>query len=263
MEHYFILTEGSQDVSVVHNLLLINGFKEIINMTELNEKSKVFSKLIPKKFPFISEKFIVFNIIPSFYIKENKIILLINPRGEKGILKRIDEYLESLELIEIENIKKTLVFLDADDKNREEKINIFLDPENEIKNCEMKIEKTSEKNIEIIVQNLINIKLSIFVLPTNKDCGTLEDIILEGVKVVDSGLYGIVDSFFNVEEFKFRNDADRSKALISCIGGILLPKGYSTAVNIRDKKIKWISEKTITLGCIETINSFLKTEIGI
>lgn len=262
MEHYIIVTEGSQDVSVIHNLLLLNNFEEIQNTKDLSEYSKIFEKLLPKKFPFINEKFLVFNIIPSFYKSNNKIILLINPRGEKGILKRIDEYISSLELNELEFIKKIIVFLDADNHSKEDKINIFLDPNREIKKCDINIFLENPNKIVVIPDEMI-IDFSIFVLPEDNSCGTLEKVLIETIQIVNSDLHTKVKNFFTDKKIEFLDDVSETKALISCVGAILVPKGYSTAANIKHDNIKWISSETLQTNCLNKINNFLINELNL
>lgn len=262
MKHYIIVTEGSQDVSVINNLLIINGFSYIKDSIELSKYSKIFQKLLPKSFPFIKESFVVWNVIPNFYIKDDKIVLLINPRGEGSILKRIDDYFKILTLTEIDNhIEKVLLFLDADDNNREGKINKFFDPQKKsFKSYAMKIKRENDE-IKLIISDALEIDTSVFVLPENDECGTLEGVIVEAIQCVDNQLYTKVDKFFKNESISFTKDAEKHKALISCIGGILVPKGYSTAANIKEDAIKWISDDTLHLSCLNKINGYLKMEL--
>lgn len=265
MNHYIILTEGNQDVSVISKLLEINSYKEIKTTTELEKISPIFFKLLPNSFPFYNNKFKVWNIIPQFYKKEENVVLIITPEGQDNILNRIKDYFNELELEEIEKLNKILIVLDADEcSTPQEKIDSFYREFEDIK-----ILKNNYINMELRkifkigdIEESINIPLSIYVLPNNRLCGTLEDLLVETIKFNNEELYSAFENFLEVNHIKFAKEADRQKALISCVGGVLVPKGYSTAMNIKDKKVEWISKKSLDLPCLKTFNDFFQKEIN-
>ena len=116
MDNYIFIVEGAHDVALLGSILKLLKFKNVRNISKLNE---VFKNLIPTSFPFDEESLNIFNVVPSFYKNNNKCICIINANGEMNLIEKIDSSLDKIGLNNCKYLTKVIIFCDADTEDRE------------------------------------------------------------------------------------------------------------------------------------------------
>lgn len=254
MSHYLFIVEGAHDVALLSSVLKVLDFKGVKNYKDIN---KPFDKLIIDKLPIEKNSLEVCHNLPSFFYKDNKSLCIIPANGETKLIKTLDNTISKFRMDELDYIKRVVIFCDGDLKPRENKIKDLIKWSFSKKN-NIEITKRGLENGYISLNNVdfIKIPVNFFVMPNNKDCGRLEQILLEAIERVDKGLLEEVDLFLDKipQQYKKRWSDENSrcdKTRIACAGNVKSP-GSSMSVLINSGK--WINSETVescsSLSCI-------------
>ncbi len=266
MNNYIFIVEGNQDIALLYRILIdFFEFEEIKNPKKLNS---VLKKLVKDKFPFRKGSLNIFNEIPMFFEKDDKQICIINANGESNLLYKLDTLFQKFDVKEIESISGFIIFADGDLKNRTEKIN-------ELKKY---IVVEGKRKLEYIKENSfendslafsvdgVDVRANLFIFPNNNDKGRLENILLENLQNNYGCLYKeTISHFENLEkncniEWADTN-SDRDKALIGCIGNIIIPSASNVTL-ISNKDFGWIDKENLSED-LKILIDFLKSMLGV
>lgn len=258
MKNYIFVVEGNHDIAYLFKILNMLGYDEIKSFNFLNENMKEF---LPTNFPFRGTSLNIFNHVPYFFKMIDSQVMILNADGEKNILKKIDDEL-SRPMNIIENINHIVVFADGDLLNKDDKIRSILDLDYE----DLEFEFVNKKDL-IGVQPCVNVQnkripADFFILPNNNDIGRLENVILEGISVVNPELLLLAKEFIDKVDvsYKVKWNVDNSKyekAVIGVVGNALIPSASNTT-SICDKRTKWISEESkLLVEPVQLVYDFL------
>lgn len=258
MKNFIFIVEGNHDIAYLHKILRLLGYSDVKSYDILNPIMKNF---LPSKFPFKRDSLNIFNHVPYFFVNDESQIVILNANGESNILRKIDDELsKTIDIIDL--ITHIIVFADGDLLNKSEKIKSIQNVDYE----DMEFEFIKKNDIEAtkpcIYVNSKCIPLDYYIFPNNLDIGRLEDVILEGIKITNSDLLELTESFIKDidENHKSKWDKKNSKyekALIGIIGNVLLPGSSNTTV-ICNKNNNWISNDTKDIvGPIKILLNFL------
>lgn len=260
LRYCYIVAEGHQDIEFLIRLFKFDGLKRV---TRLSLVDRFWHPLIPRDFP-IDDDLTKRVPVPVFLQNAELSIAFHSAGGIKRLSETIEE---SFTLIPISQVCGIGVVLDADDiqppQKRFEELTTELLP------------KLSSLGLSFpsalgeVTKDLT--RCGIFIMPNNIDPGTLEDVLLECAQVNYPELFHLsknyVGSLENLDKNQLTQSdlqeiskpAGKNKAIVSGISSILKP-GKSLQVSIQDNR--WIDEKTIVLGSIKRVKTFLAEIIG-
>jgi len=238
MRNYLIVCEGPHDSATIGKVLKTLKFSQIKTISGISE---CWKKILPTKYPFNEDRLDRVSPVPDFYINsDNSISVAIkSTEGDSKLIEELDLILISLERKELEQIKGVSIFLDADDKNANTRIeNLYklIDKDSDIT---FKAESFKNKVGNI---NGVNMKTNIFVFPNNEGMGTLEDLLIEiGQKeysdLIEKAI-NLVESIPKEYELKLLKGSKKKKSIIGIVSNILKP-GKANQITIADDK--WIT----------------------
>ena len=238
MRNYLIVCEGPHDSATIGKILKTLYFSKIKAISEISE---CWKKIIPTKYPFNEDNLDRVSPVPDFYISgDNSISVAIKSTGgDSKLVEELDLILISLERKELEQINGVAIFLDADDKDadtRIEKLYKCID-----KNTDLTFKSEVFKN-KVGNLNSVNMKTNIFVFPNNDEMGTLEDLLIELGKKEYPDLMkkaiNFVDSIPKEYESNLLKGSKKKKSIIGIVSNILKP-GKANQITIFDDK--WIT----------------------
>lgn len=257
MRYYYFLVEGPHDEAAIGKVLQLLGLRQIRNKEEI---PYIWQGLIPNKYPFVEGRLEKISPIPDFYKSDNVCVAIKAALGETRIISELNNTVSIMQREQLKQLNGILIVCDADNKSASEKYNEFI--LNIIKRKELNFDETCFTNKEGYFKD-IKIKCDMYVFPNNKDCGTLEDILLEGAKIQYGNLLeNAVNYIENVDDnYKSKLSISKhKKAIIGSMASILNP-GVANQVSIKNDK--WIdynnifkSEKTKSL--YNFIENFIK-----
>ncbi|MFV0519322.1 MAG: DUF3226 domain-containing protein [Lachnospirales bacterium] len=268
MNNYVFFVEGNQDVAMLYRVLTdFLGFTEIKSYKKI-ENNIIFAKKVKTKFPFKKNSLNIFNEIPMFFEKGDKQICVINANGEANLLYKLDTFYDIQDNNEFESIEKFIIFADGDLKTKDEKIEelkTYIQPKE--KNRKLKyIKENSFKNdcLEFNVHG-VDVQANLFIFPNNNDKGRLENILIENLKNNYSCLHKeTILHFENLEKncnIQWADtNSDRNKALVGCIGNIIIPSASNVTL-ISNKDFQWIDKENISKD-LKILIDFLKGMLG-
>ncbi len=266
MENHIFIVEGNQDIALLHRILTeCLLLKEIKNIKKLNETLQL---LVKKSFPFDKNSLNIFNEIPMFFEKNEKQICIINANGETNLLYELDTFFHKIHVEDIEKISSFTIFADGDLKNKQEKI---LELKNYIEPRDKKRKLTFISENSFIDDTLafnvdgVNVKSNIFIFPNNKDSGRIENILLENIKDTYKNLHDeTITHFENIKGvcniIWSDENSYRDKALIGCIGNIIIPSASNVTL-ISNKDFEWINRENMT-DDLKVLIAFLEGVLG-
>lgn len=255
MGHYgYMVVEGHHDIEFVARLLKPYGFKRIQYLKDLDTFWQR-SSLIPTRFPY-KDDLLKRVPVPVFFQTATHSIAIHSASGYSRLAETIQETLISLP--SQEDIESIGVILDADDtepvKRRFEKL----------------IGALRDKNPDLILPvepgQVTNAAptMGVFILPDNRNIGTLENILLDAAKVNYPNLSSAAALYIqNIDRSEltskdleeFTKPAGSKKAHIGSMASILKP-GKAMQVSIQDNR--WLEGDTFNLPGIQAISAFLK-----
>lgn len=237
MKSFLFFVEGIHDINCVAKILLMNGFKEVNNISYLPE---MWKERIPRAYPFVDNKLDRFIPIPSYFIKDNLCIVMISANGAEKIIKSIDLYLSNMTKGELNQIDGICAVFDADQKLAKDSFNEKF--RNNKKN--MIINKKDFLCGECNIRGEV-INIYYYFFPDNYSKGTLENFLLEGAKVVYNDLLDNVNKYLENIDEKYKENwgiSSENKVKLGCIANIFRP-GSANQISIRLDD--WISEESL------------------
>lgn len=237
MKSFLFFVEGIHDINCVARILFMNGFKEVNNINYLPEIWKI---RVPRTYPFVDNRLDRFIPIPSYFIKNNLCIVMISANGVEKIIKSIDLYLSNMSKGELKQIDGICAIFDADQKLAKDAFNEKFTKNNK----DMIINKKDFLCGECKIRGEV-INLYYYFFPDNYSCGTLENFLLEGAKVVYSDLLDSVNKYLESIDEKHKKSwsiSSENKVKIGCISNVFRP-GSANQISIRFDD--WISEDSI------------------
>lgn len=254
------IVEGYHDVAIITKLLKINGYEEV---RRINKLSQTFSKLLPNKFPFIENRLNIFNVIPMFMRKVDTHVVIINAVGETNLFSKLDMVFNRLEIDEISEISRIVIFADGDTKDREEKLNSILSIDFEDKGFEFIVkDDVSYPNPHINFFGKFKINLDYFIFPNNDSAGRLENVVIDAINESDGQLLDEVKAYVENIDEKYKTswnvgNSKKEKALIGVAGNAIIPGSSNTTVLYSDD-VDWISISTISkVDSLKKVNDYL------
>jgi hypothetical protein len=242
MRYYYFLVEGPHDEAAIGKVLQILGLRQIRNKEEI---PYIWQGLIPNKYPFVEGRLEKISPIPDFYKSDNVCVAIKAALGETRIISELNNTMLIMQREQLKQLNGILVVCDADNKSANEKYNEFI--LNITKRKELNFDETCFINKEGYFKD-IKIKCDIYVFPNNKDCGTLEDILLEGAKIqYDNLLENAINYIENIDD-KYKSKLSTSKhkkAIIGSMASVLNP-GVANQVSIKNDK--WIDYNNIYIS---------------
>lgn len=238
MRNYLIVCEGPHDCATIGKVLKTLNFSQIKAISEISE---CWKKILPTKYPFNEDNLDRVSPVPDFYVSsDNSISVAIKSTGgDSKLIEELDLILISLERKELKQIKGVSIFLDADDKDadtRIENLYKFIDKDSDIT---FKSDAFKNKVGDI---NGVDMKANIFIFPNNHEMGTLEDLLIEiGQKEYPDLIkkaINFVDSIPKEYESKLLKGSKKKKSIIGIVSNILKP-GKANQITISDDK--WIT----------------------
>lgn len=263
MDNYIFIVEGAHDVALLGSVLKLLKFKNIKNINQLGE---VFKNLIPTSFPFDEESLNIFNIVPSFYKKDNKFVCIINANGETNLIPKLDSSLDKIGLNNCKYLTKVIIFCDADTEYRETKIQGLIN-NSFSEDDEFRFKKECLKEDRILLEDFnIEIPFSFYVFPDNENTGRIEEILIEVIEREDKELLEKTDEFLDSIPDKYKDkwrdeNSQLDKTRISCVGNVKKPAASMGAII---EKSKWIKKDTVE-NCkyLNGIYMYLKNELEV
>ena len=257
MRYYYFLVEGPHDEAAIGKILQILGLRQIRNKEEI---PYIWQGLIPNKYPFMNGRLEKISPIPDFYISDYVCVAIKVASGEKRLITELNNTMSIMQREQLKQLNGIAIICDADNKSAKEKYDEFI--LDITKKKELTFDETCFLNKEGYFKN-INIKCDIYIFPNNKDCGTLEDILLEGAKIqyndlLDKALY-YIDSIDNRYKSKLSISKNK-KAIIGSMASVLNP-GVANQVSIKNDKwldIDNIEESEKIRSLYEFIKNFIK-----
>lgn len=251
-KHAYFVAEGIHDVEFIGKLLRRIGYDKISRKDDVDEYWYPLIPLYPKQNLLQRDK------IPLFF--QNADISLAVDCGGGDIEELTNTVYDRFAIIEPSEIVGVAVFVDADYRQG---------------GALKRFEETKKKLTQKITQTLnwpdsrgkvsiSNPNAGIFILPDNKNDGTIETILKKCAEIVYSELYNGASAFVNSvnqtlleadDKKDFLKPAGKDKAIIGCVGNILKP-GKAVQVSISDNK--WVCDDTCEIGEIKLLDIFIK-----
>lgn len=253
MENILFFVEGIHDANCVARILDINNFKEIRNIENLPD---IWKRKIPRTYPFANDRLDRHIPIPNYFTNEEIVVVVICTNGEGRLIKEIDLYISNMNKSELSQIKSICAIFDADQNLAEDSF----EKKFKVKMKDMIISKKDFINGFIKIKNE-NINLYKYFFPNNKDKGTLENLLLEGAKIVYGDLLDEANFYIQNIDDKYKYNwsiSSENKVKVGCIANVFQPGSANQSSIRRDE---WISKKSITYS--EYINEFYNFIVNI
>lgn len=254
MKNYIFFVEGVHDASCISKIFRMNNLKTAKNLDDI---PKIWKDRVPKPYQYDVDILDRFRPIPDYYLGEDVCVIVVVSNGTQNILKEVDLYLSNMNKYELNQIGGICMIFDADQKPANNKIKEILKDIDKRDYCfssEDFIKKTIKRYKETI-------KLHYYFFPDNEHSGTLENFLLEGAKVVYSGLIDHVDNYISKidEKYKFNwSISSENKVKIGCIANVFRPGSANQVSIFRDD---WISKESVEKS--EVIRKFYEFIVDI
>lgn len=260
MKTNLFIVEGSHDVALLGRVLKTYfGFNKLDKESQL---SKFAKSTLPKEFPFHEDgdRLEIFNVVPTFFGNDKNEICCMVANGQDNLLRTLNDVLIESDGKNLKDIS-IVIFADADNVNKANKL-LYL-KSNMPKDLKYINETSFDDEGLHIDDKKITINIPIYVFPNNKDCGSIEDTILENLELENNAnkelLKRYTDLVDSAKTWSSQN-SKREKAIIGGLGNIYA-SGYSNSVIIESQKFKWFN-KDNAVGGIEELKEFLKCFLG-
>lgn len=245
-DYYFFIVEGPHDSAAIGRLLRPYHCKIV---QKLENVDSFWARLIPKSFPYQND-LLRRMPVPVFYQNDTISVAIYSAGGEKNIPIALDSLLN----IAVEELAGLAVFFDADEEN----------PKDKFEKMHQEIVSSIDEELYPFIEGLhFNeikshpIKSSFFIFPNNEEKGTLEDILLEGGKIVYGDILGHAEHYLeNIPpQYKEKwSEAKYAKSLFGVTANILQP-GSANQVSIQ--RNEWINEETVTQTSQQNLKRFI------
>lgn len=247
--YYYLVTEGAQDIAFLMKLLKYDGIQQVVKRSEVDP---FWDELIPKTFPYNDE--LNRQVPVPKFLKGNDLSIAL--QGAVGDTRIVSTIQEDLSLISPQDLVGIGIILDADNLEPQERFDLI-----KTKIAALQLGFDLPNSPGIVSQS--NFRFGIFVLPDNKSCGTLENILIECGETNYRHLIELSREYISrIDEAQLksadlkelRKPAGKNKAIVGSVSNILKP-GRTLQVSLQDND--WIDEKTLELDNIKLVRDFL------
>ena len=256
LRHCYLLVEGHHDVAFAGRFLKLRKLKMKNKLAEVSSFWHEGGGLIPRNFPPDSERDIHRRIVvPSFFENDEVSVAIQNGGGLESLPKSLEESLTNLR--SSEDLSSIGVLIDADsNKTPEQRFNWL---------------KQVAPQMQMLralgeVEEVEGVRRGVFVLPNNRDPGTMETVLLQCADAVYPNLAIMAGRY--IEEVKrdlaflryLSHGSNESKAVIGAMANVFRP-GKSNEVSIQDQE--WISSKSASVEGVQLFYAFLGALLGL
>jgi hypothetical protein len=245
MKNTLIIVEGFHDAEVIEKILKINSFAHIRNKDEVKS---IWRQLIPSRFPVGNDLLERVNV-PMFYDKDDSSIA-IKICGSISKIVPIYNELRTTIYDGFKDIDNIFVIIDCDNN-----------PEPVLR--KKMITELSFPSIGKGVTLVDGKKYGLFIVPNNRDTGTIENMLIECGRIKYPDLMSRAISFVDGIDMNTLTDNDKeeilkpygkNKAIIGVAANILKP-GKSVTVSIHDNR--WIESDIVATTSINSIAQYI------
>ncbi len=239
--HYLIIVEGPHDSSIIGNYI---RYKKYAKKTDLrNDVSKVWNDIIPKSYPFSTNKYDRVSPVPDFYESDKLSIAIKTAGGDTLFPSVIKSLLRVMSYSSQEKIEKVLIVSDSDCKTADEKKNAI------ISDIQAAGEIEFDGNMIKLEDSPVQIPVMLYCFPDDIGTGNLENLLLEIGAVTYPQLVDLASKYIDdadttgYRELDIKDEPKRKKAIVGCITNTFKP-GKANQVSLFDNK--WITEEAFT-----------------
>ena len=249
LKYGFIAVEGPHDVEFVAGLLRPFGLKRVRYLRNLDAMLRRF---VIHTFP-IGDDLLRRHRVPLFLTSGSHGIAIHQSGGDSGLVKTVTDTRDD---IDFEDLTGVGIILDSDSR-------------------ELPAQRYAKLKVEAAAKGLAlpellgdvspgSPRLGTYVLPNNRDLGTLEDLLLECGEAAYPSLFptahahvqqALQDSSLSAKDLEDLNKpAGPHKAVIATVASVLRP-GKSIQVSLQDNN--WLRGATLALPRIKAVQDFL------
>lgn len=242
MRSFIFFVEGVHDVNCVARVLLLRHFKEANNIDQLPQ---MWKDRIPRTYPFINNRLDRHIPMPAFFMKNNLCVTIVSSNGATNIINDIDLYLSNMTKAELKQVNGVCAIFDADQNSAQKSF----DDKFKKYNKDMVINKKDFLVGHCRVRGEI-INLHYYFFPDNSSKGTLENLLLEGAKVVYSDLLDSVNEYLSKVDERHKYNwsiSSENKVKVGCIANVFQPGG-ANQTSIRYDN--WISDESMSFSYV-------------
>lgn len=242
MRSFIFFVEGVHDVNCVARVLLLRNFREANNIDQLPQ---MWKDRIPRTYPFINNRLDRHIPMPAFFMKNNLCVTIVSSNGATNIINDIDLYLSNMTKAELKQVNGVCAIFDADQNNAQKSF----DDKFKKYNKDMVINKKDFLVGHCRVRGEI-INLHYYFFPDNSSKGTLENLLLEGAKVVYSDLLDSVNEYLSKVDERHKYNwsiSSENKVKVGCIANVFQPGG-ANQTSIRYDN--WISDESMSFSYV-------------
>ncbi|WP_204102800.1 MULTISPECIES: DUF3226 domain-containing protein [Spirulina sp. CCY15215] len=265
-KYFYFVAEGQHDIAFLVKLLMESFELEIIQY--FSDLDSFWEHLIPRTFPPKDGDFVKRIPIPQFLQNENLSIALHSANGIEQITNTLEESLAVIDDLSL--LFGIALILDADQKEKpSERFDRLIQELSAKPELSKKLDFVDFKALKLGEVEKNDKKFGVFIIPNNKDSGTLEEILIECAKMNYTDLHRLAESYIasvdltslgKKDRKEFKKPAGKNKAIVSSISSVLKP-GKAIQVSIKDNC--WIDSQTLKLENIALIREFIAKILGI
>jgi hypothetical protein len=235
MSCFYLFVEGTHDCAAVSKILSLYGFKEIL---KLRDVPSFLLDIIPTRYPFDADILDRVSHAPTILHRrsDNKYVAIKVAIGDSKITKAVYGMSE-IKMEYVGNTSGVGIILDADDNNIEVRLTKIIAEIN-------KLSLSSKDDSSLYIEdNKITIRegiyrFSTYVMPNNRDKGTLEDVLIDGAERNYCDLLIVANTYReSLPQQYYIKLAEKpsvmKKALVGFISNVLKP-GRANQVSIND-----------------------------
>ncbi|MBP0017124.1 MAG: hypothetical protein J7647_06130 [Cyanobacteria bacterium SBLK] len=267
MKYFYFVGEGPHDIAFLAKL--IKKSFGLSTITKLENLDSFWLPLIPRTFPNPEDDDLLKRLpVPHFLQNDDFSIALHSANGIEKIVATLEESLAVID--DLSKLLGIALILDADGKETPlERFNSLIQKlsiSSELPDLSEFVD-FRESELGQVKQN--EKRFGVFIIPNNKDSGTLEEILIECAKTNYTNLYELAENYLSSVDLEsltksdkkaFKKPAGRNKAIVSSISSVLKP-GKAIQVSIQDNR--WIDSVTLKLENIVLIREFIAKILGI
>jgi len=254
--HCYLLVEGPHDVAFAGRFLKLRKLKM---KTTLNTVSPFWyegGRLIPRSFPVNRQgDFHKRTGIPSFFEDAEVSVAIHNGGGLENLPSFLEESIKILG--GVQTLSAVGVLLDADSDES---------PAQRFAQLKRDTPMLGMLNSLGDVNEIGGVRLGVFVLPNNRDIGTMETVLSQCAEAVYPELLSLANRY--IQEVKsdpkyvkeLSKESASLKAIIGVMANVFRP-GKSNEVSIQDQD--WISNKSAAVEGVQLFDSFLGELLGL
>jgi hypothetical protein len=243
VRHAILAVEGQHDIEVIGRVLRAYGFAKVQVKAKLDA---IFHELIPTKYPANQDGNILSRVpVPVFYQSDDVCVAMLYCEGDSQIISRMSAAMTRLRMTSLGFTPFAIgIVLDSD---KHVPMQRFSEIAGKIASVDASLivpARPGEVSEGVP-------RVGIYIMPNNKDAGTLEDILIECADVCYGDLLRFarefvcsarpcVESLEKKDREHFQSPSGEKKATVSVLSSLLRP-GKAIQVSICDNQ--WIPKQ--------------------